>query len=501
MRCQKKHGFPRWKRCMSFAIILLSLLCQSERVQAKVPYDTYNYDYWGEDVLQSSAFLYEKCYGTGNSELKLSNPQDLFVRGDKLYVADTGNARIVVLNQDGSIDAVIDHASSKEDSFSSPKGVFVTDEGNVYVADSGNGRIVEFDENYQYIREIGRPVTELISKSQEYTPTKVVVDYAGRIYVIAYGINMGLVEFDKNGEFQGFMGAAKVSVNGFTYFWKRYFATDAQKARTETIIPTEYSNIFVDQDSFIYATISNLEAEDYLAGADAIRRLNPTGTDVLRRLGNYDIIGDLYASSDDADWSVFTDVTATKSGCYYVLDSAGGKVFAYDHDGNNLFVFGTKGYRSGAMLNPSSIALSSDESTIYVLDSQIQGIMVYTITEYGHHLLSAIEKNSTGDETGAYAEWQQVLKYNANSELAYIGIGKKYLKAGDYEQAMEYFKNGNSKKYYSLAFKYHRKDVMQNQFGQMMLILGIVVAVILLIRSIFKFKRWVGEVRCSMSKH
>ena len=65
----------------------------------------------------------------------------------------------------------------------------------------------------------------------------------------------------------------------------------------ETIIPTEYSNIFMDQENFIYATISNLDEDDFMNGADALRRLNPTGTDVLRRLGNYDIKGDLYTMS------------------------------------------------------------------------------------------------------------------------------------------------------------------------------------------------------------
>ena len=130
---------------------------------------------------------------------------------------------------------------------SGPQGVFVTKEHRVYVADSGNGRVVEYDEDKDVVREIGRPETDLIDASQNYVPTKVVVDDAGRIYVIAYGINMGLVEFNEAGEFQGFMGATQVTVSPFEYMWKTYFSTDAQKQRMETIIPTEYSNIFVDQ--------------------------------------------------------------------------------------------------------------------------------------------------------------------------------------------------------------------------------------------------------------
>ena len=102
-------------------------------------------------------------------------------------------------------------------------------------------------------------------------------------------------------------------------------------------------NIFVDEKNFVYATISNLSDEDLMNGADAVRRLNPTGTDVLRRLGNNDIIGDLYSTSDDEDWSMFTDIAATDFGAYFILDNAGGKVFCYDYDGNSLFIFGGKG--------------------------------------------------------------------------------------------------------------------------------------------------------------
>jgi hypothetical protein len=209
------------------------------------------------------------------------------------------------------------------------------------------------------------------------------------------------VEFDKEGVFQGFIGATEVSVDYFTYIWKNYFSTDAQKARMETIIPTEYSNIFVDDEGFIYATISNLSDEDHMNGADAVRRLNPTGTDVLRRLGNTPITGDLAGRQ----WSSFCDVAATEFGCYYILDDAGGKVFAYDYDGNSLFVFGKKGTKEGNVQKPVAIALSEDEETVYILDSILGGILEFRITDYGRHLMNALRLNDLGDSEGSNAEW------------------------------------------------------------------------------------------------
>lgn len=258
-------------------------------------------------------------------------------------------------------------------------------------------------------------------------------------------------------------------------------------------------NIFVDEKNFVYATISNLSDEDLMNGADAVRRLNPTGTDVLRRLGNNDIIGDLYSTSDDEDWSMFTDIAATDFGAYFILDNAGGKVFCYDYDGNSLFIFGGKGGKAGMCKNPTALGLAEDASRIYILDAQLGSVLVYDITQYGECLLGALEAHHDGNSTKAYELWQEVLQRNANSEVAYTGIGKTYLKEGHYKEAMEYFELGNSRKYYTKAFQFYRKELMQENFGKYMGVVCIAVVLVLLAGVIKKLKRWVGEARCNIS--
>ncbi len=480
------------------AVVFLSNVSVS---RADMPYDTYSYNYWGEEVKEPHSYLYAGMISGKEIGTNLSYPADLFVAEDRLYVADTGNSRILIISMDGMLLKEIGSGKDAADTLKNPQGIFVTGEGHLYVADTGNSRVVEYDENGNYIREIGRPVTTLISDGQEYSPTKVVVDGAGRIYVIAYGINMGLVEFNSEGEFQGFMGATQVSVSMFTYIWKNYFSTQAQQDRMETIIPTEYSNIFVDNESFIYATINNLSAEDRAAGADAVRRLNPTGTDILRRLGQYPVIGDLEGVTFGWNYSSFVDVAATDYGCYFILDETDGKIFAYDYDGISLFVFGRNGIREGNFQKPVSIGLSDDESRIYVLDNTLNSIYVFEITEYGRHLLDAIRLNHMGDAQGSTREWQEVLKLNSNSELAYTGLGKTYLTEGNYKEAMECFELGNSKKYYSKAFSYYRKEVMETYLTGAVIALVVLLFVIWLIRRIVRFRRWVGEVRCYMQKN
>lgn len=472
------------------------LIGSAGTAQAQMPYDTYSFNYWGEEVLQPQVYLYEGMlteqeFGTG-----LNFPEDMCIHGGCLYVADTGNNRVLKMEPEGKVLQEIVWGSGPEDPLSGPRGLYVTEEGSLYVADSGNGRIVEYDGEGRFLRSIGRPVTNLLNDSQEYRPMKVAVDHAGRIYVIAYGINMGLVEFDKNGEFQGFMGAVNVSVDYFTWLWKNYFSTDEQKVRMAAIVPTEYSNLFVDGEDFIYTTINNLSPEDHINGADAVRRLNPTGTDVLRRLGGYPITGDLAGRQ----WSSFCDIAATDYGCYYILDDAGGKVFAYDYDENSLFVFGRKGTKKGNVQKPAAIAVSTGEEKVYVLDSILGGILEFQITDYGRLLMDALRLNDAGDAEGALARWQEVLEYNANHEMAYIGLGKACLAGGDYREAMEYFELGNSRKYYDKAFYYRRKELMEAGFGTGILVLFLLAAVVVGCRLAFRFRRWVGEVRCFMSK-
>lgn len=495
----RKKNFKSYVRIFLCAVVLLSVLvCDTAiPVRADVPYDSYAYNYWGEEVQEPHAYLYTDTF----SDLGLNHPSDIFLYQNEIYIADTGNSRIVVIDLEGNINKTIHYAKDESDGLKEPQGLFVTEGGHLYVADTGNGRIVEYASDGAYVREIGRPVTNLIEDSQAFMPTKVVVDSAGRIYVIAYGINMGLVEFNYEGEFQGFLGATQVSVSMFEYIWKNYFSTEAQQIRMETIIPTEYSNIFVDNEDFIYATISNLSSEDMEAGADTIRRLNQTGKDVLRRLGTYDPIGDLATTTFGWDWSSFVDVAATEYGCYFLLDKTDGKIFAYDNDSVSLFVFGRNGIREGNFQNPIALALNEDESTIYVLDNTLNSILVFEITDYGQHLLSAIRLNNLGDSEGSTKEWHEVLKYNSNSEMAYVGLGKTYLSEGKYEEAMECFEFGNHKKYYSKAFQYYREGLMELYFPIAIAVIAAIIILVWIIKKARNYKKWIGKVKCYVERH
>ena len=113
------------------------------------------------------------------------------------------------------------------------------------------------------------------------------VDPAGRVYVVAEDIYDGILEFGGDGTFRGFIGAPRVDLKLGQYHWRK-IATREQKARMQLFLPTEYSNLDMDERGFIFTTV----ASGSLQKEDAIRRLNPSGTDVLRRRGFYPPMGD-----------------------------------------------------------------------------------------------------------------------------------------------------------------------------------------------------------------
>ena len=124
---------------------------------------TYNYDYWGDvqmspDAYRVSAVIDSTTLGLENlGGKRLMKPQGLFVRDQDLYIADTGNNRIVQVHFDGRdfafVRAISEISGCENNTFNSPYDVFVDQEYNIYVADYGNFRVVMFDKDLNWLKE------------------------------------------------------------------------------------------------------------------------------------------------------------------------------------------------------------------------------------------------------------------------------------------------------------------------------------------------------------
>lgn len=432
----------------------------------------------GPAVYRNVLELFGEDLGIG----AFKEPQDLFVLQDNLvYVADTGNNRIVVLDEHLRLVRTISafDNNGEEDGFASPQGLFVADDGTLYVADYGNNRVVVLDSNDQLIRTIENPTDqELIPEDFRFRPKKLVADRVGRVYVIAEGVLEGLMEFDEQGVFSGFIGAPPVRPSLWEYFW-RQIMTDAQKERSVLFIPTEYSSADIDEKGFIYTTVAGGGTER----SAIIRRLNPAGEDVLRRNGFFEPMGDVdYILSGEIRGATITgrsslqDIVVWKNGIYSVVDLTRGRVFTYDDNGNMLFAFGAPVFERNAFRTPAALDYLHDN--LLVLDRRLNMITMLEPTDYARAIFGAIEAYQQGDYDGSADVWREVLKQNPNLDLAYSGIGRALLRQGEYREAMDYYKLGSDREGYSQALALYRREWINENFSYIMT--GIVAAAIVL---------------------
>lgn len=177
-----------------------------------------------------------------------------------MYVADTGNNRICEFTYENNEFTYVKEvtgykdAEGKDVKLNGPQDVFVTDDGQMYIADTGNNKIVHLDADGNMVKVIGRPNDKTYTDAK-FLPQKLVVDGAKRIFAQVQNVNKGFLEFDDAGDFTGFVGASEVTYDFFTYLWKMV-ATKEQRAQMDLFVPTEYSNLCLDSEDFIYATIS-----------------------------------------------------------------------------------------------------------------------------------------------------------------------------------------------------------------------------------------------------
>lgn len=456
-----------------------------------LPYDTYNYNYWEDIVYTPAAYTSTKTIsGTsltynGESIGAFSNPQDLCKSpsGD-IYVADTNNNRIVVLNQDMTkvlnIITGFDN-NGTEDTFKQPYGVAVSLSNQLYIADSQNRRIVVLNEDGTLAKTIENPTSEVLEDGFVFTPLKVSVDYADRVYCIAQKMFEGIMVFETNGEFTGFFGTINVDITLWEKFWRK-IATKEERSKQQLFIPTEFTGIDIDPDGFVYA--SNIDPN----GEQGVRRLNPKGEDVIKKGTKQNVGGDLQidGTTDYAGPSQFTDVVYRESGIYSCLDRKRGRIFTYDHEGNLLYVFGGLGTQEGTFAMP--VAIESVGDTLLVLDSTRASILCFDVTEYGRLINEAVALRYSGDETAAVELWEKVLELDENNELANTGIGKAYLTSGDYEQAMKYLELGMSRTYYSIAYKRYRNNFLTANANVMLSGVAVVVVAVIVVKQVKKRK-------------
>lgn len=302
------------------------------------------------------------------------------------------------------------------------------------------------------------------------------------------------MEFTKDGTFTGYIGASPVTVSFIQRIWRK-IQTKAQRARTKQYVPTEYNNVSMDSNGFLYVTTGSLtDAEIAVGNGKPVRKLNSMGTDILIRNGNFYPIGDIHPgnSKSISGASAFVDVVTFENETYACLDKTRGKIFVYDFQGNLLYAFGKPGMNEGCFQNPSAL-VKLNEETIAVLDRFCGTITIFVMSDYGKLVNEALSLYRVGLYDESADIWREVLKYNGNCELAYVGIGRSLLRQGEYKKAMDNFEIVRDSRNYSKAYKYYREQVVEENIVWFIVVLAALIIVPKLIRKVIRVRKEIRE--------
>lgn len=435
-------------------LLLIIALMLPQVASAQTPYNGYIWNAVGEDAASINGYLYlDSIEGAELPTGTFKDPEGLFIgKDDSVYIVDTGNSRIVHLDSSNNLLRIIGDQEGPG-VLTEPKGVFVKDDGTLYVADTKNHRIVLFDSNGVYLKEFKTPESQLLGAGFSYSPSRLVVDKRDYMYVVSDGNTQGLMQIDPNGEFKGFYGANHIGFSLKRLFIK-LIATKEQRSQLTTVKPAEYAGVDLDNEGFIYTTTLG-------TATNQLKRLSPVGVDTLN-IGIERQYGDLYS---DGPFSVpsFLSISVDEKGFITAMDLQSSKVYQYDKLGNMLFSFGGRGDQNGLFVTPAGIDQSSD-GIVYVTDKGRNRIDRFRTTLFAELVHEASSLYVDGRYEEAEQLWNQVLKQNANYEMAYLAIGKALYKSEQYKESMQYFKLARNKFEYSIAFKEYRKEYIREHF-------------------------------------
>lgn len=430
---------------------------------------------------------YEVEQVIGGTGFGFNKPQDMVYNNHELYVLDSGNKKVVVLDrQFNPVRSIQFTRDGAEYSTMELRGLWVDAKGDIFIADRSKKIVFQTDPQGRVIREYGKPETDLMDENTDFLPCKVMTDHLGQIYILAENEYRGIITINREGKFMGFYGSKEVSVNSellVDMLW-RNLMTDEQRNRTRRYLPVEYSNMSIDKKGFVYTVSGTSENMTEL-----IRKLNSQGLNVLQNKG---VFGDYHLGVSRGTWffTNFNAIAIDEQGYLTVVDRTWNRIFQYSSEGELLYIFGGKGEQSGTFSAPEDIESMGDK--LLVLDADYGNITVFRPTSFGTAVRTAERLYQDGRFQESIAPWNEVLRQNSNYEFAYIGIGKSLVVEKKYKEALEYFKLGYSHGNYSLAFKRYRSEVLRSNFS---LIMFAVILIFIVFPMIMRFLRKKGLVK------
>ncbi len=485
--------------CVVFAVIMIAS-CAIIGAQASSAYQTYTYSIDGYPLLSPDAYDVEDTIDSEKMglEVALNSPSDIITdKSGNVYIADTGNNRIVVLSRYYEFKFEIStfkNSVGNDDTLSGPKGVFVSDD-TIWVCDTGKSRIVAFNLDGSFKKILEAPESSLFGDDAKYEPIALAVDAYNRLFVVSASTYQGIIILTDNGQFQKFIGAQATEISAWEKIWRKLRTEEQQSQQTENV-STEFNNIALSSDGFIYVTTSTISEatvqSQILAKATdgtymPVKKLNTSGDEIMARNGFWPPVGEIDysnaskdADADDNGVSKIVDVAEGEEGTWSIIDQKRSRIYTYDKNGNLLFAFGETGNMMGSIVRITAITYQGDKMLVLDSSQSTNNFTVFKREPYGDTILEAIAAENDQDFDTAINKWTDVLKSNSNFDAAYVGIGQAMYRNGDYERSLEYFESAYDTENWSNSYKEIRKEWMSNYFLVLIAIIGVIIAGVVL---------------------
>ncbi len=390
----------------------------------------------------------------------LNAPEDLFLYGNEVYIADTvpaeagSGGRILIYNlETGSLRTL------GEGVLAQPMGVFVNGDG-VFVADRGAQAVYQFSQEGEVLLELGRPDSYLFSDQSQYLPTGVAVSGQGVIFVCGEGAYEGLMQFDRHGEFQGYF-AANATEMTFGDRLRELILNEEQMSQLLNRIPSAIYGMDISDRDLIYS-VTQLESDSLWTIAsqteNAVKYHNMAGTDILSQ--------DLIAGEPN-----FTDIAAYRDGLSFAVTSTG-IIYEYNDNGDVVFSFGglATTERSGHFIN--AVAIDVDEAgNLYILDRENKYFQMFFPTDFANATHEALYHLNQGSYAKSEETWLSLLSLNGMSYIAHQGYGKVLYQQMRFEEAAEEFRIIGDKESYSECMWEIRNNWFQSYLPYLLILL------------------------------
>ncbi|MFK7695063.1 YIP1 family protein [Paenibacillus sp. HJGM_3] len=443
-----------------FTVLILFGLIAPTAASAKLPYNTYYVDPLTYKINRIQPIYVPDRIVDGNGmKVPLSAPSDLFIAdNDHVYVADTGNNRVVELDPEGRYIRSIGEEEGPG-KLNRPEGVFVAKDGTIYVADTASESIVKYAANGKVERVFTKPESALLGKDYFFLPTKLAVDNRGFMYVVVKDTYQGLVRMNPEGSFTGFFGANKAKLDWLDRV-KRAMLNKVQLAKEVAKRPNSIENVTLSDEGFLFTTSMG-------KGNDGqIKKLNAGATDAFKNKPFRE--------------QQLVDTAVDRNGFLYGMNRQFNEISIYDPTGNVMFYF-SEGDKNARQLGVTSFASSiavNGKNELWVADSRSNLIHVFARTSFGDTFLTAAHYYFEGDYEQSKTYWEEVVRQNGMLNISYNGLGKIALHEKQYETALGYFQQSYDAQGYSDAFWNIRYEWIQSHFILVVLIAAVAVWVL-----------------------